>query len=80
MASNTGADAVKFQKRTVDKLAVKASLSAPDNRFPEFVTTYREIREHLEYDMVQYPQIKRYWEEKGLYFSQEEMVVRSLFR
>ena len=80
MASNAAADAIKFQKRTVDKLAVKVSLSAPGSRFPEFSTTYREIREHLEFDMMQYPQIKQYWEGKGLYFSQAEMIVRSLFR
>jgi len=46
LAVEAGADAVKFQKRTVDKLAVKATLDAPDDRFPEFGKTYREsIRE-----------------------------------
>jgi sialic acid synthase SpsE len=68
LASDAGADAVKFQKRTVDKLAVKATLDAPDSRFPEFGTTYREIREHLEFDMGQYREIKQYSEEKGLDF------------
>lgn len=75
MASSADADAVKIQKRTVDKLAVKVSQSAPGNRFPEFGTTYREIREHLEFDMMQHPQIKQYWEGRGLYFSLAETIV-----
>jgi sialic acid synthase SpsE len=58
LAVEAGADAVKFQKRTVDKLAVKATLDAPDDRFPEFGKTYREIREHLEFNMGQYKIIK----------------------
>ena len=42
----SGANAVKFQKRTVKVLAVKDTLDAKDDRFPEFGKTYREIREH----------------------------------
>ena len=68
LAIKAGADAVKFQKRTVEKLAVKATLDAPDDRFPEFGTTYREIREHLEFNMSQYQEIKKYAEGKGLDF------------
>ncbi|SVB78355.1 uncharacterized protein METZ01_LOCUS231209, partial [marine metagenome] len=68
LAVEAGADAVKFQKRTVDKLAVKATLDAPDDRFPEFGKTYREIREHLEFNMGQYKIIKKYTEDKGLDF------------
>jgi len=63
-----GADAVKFQKRTVDLLAVKAVLDAPDDRFPEFGKTYREIREHLEFTSDEYCELKRYSESKGLDF------------
>ncbi len=36
LAVEAGANAVKFQKRTVGKLAVKTTLDAPDDRFPEF--------------------------------------------
>ena len=68
LASEAGADAVKFQKRTVDKLAIKATLDAPDERFPEFGKTYREIREHLEFNMDQYKIIKKYAEDQGLDF------------
>jgi sialic acid synthase SpsE len=61
-------DAVKFQKRTVSKLAVKAVLDAPDERFPEFGKTYREIREHLEFSADEYIELKKYAESKGLDF------------
>jgi sialic acid synthase SpsE len=68
IAALAGADAVKFQKRTVDKLAVKAVLDAEDNRFPEFGKTYREIREHLEFNYNQYIELKNYSEAKGVDF------------
>lgn len=68
LAAEAGADAVKFQKRTVSKLAVKATLDAKDDRFPEFGNTYREIREHLEFNMTQYKDIKEYAEGLGLDF------------
>lgn len=63
-----GVDAVKFQKRTVDKLAVKLVLDAKDDRFPEFGRTYREIREHLEFDAEEYAELKRHTESRGLDF------------
>jgi len=68
LAAEAGADAVKFQKRTVAKLAVKETLDAADNRFPEFGKTYREIREHLEFDMDQYKILKQYTTDKKLDF------------
>jgi sialic acid synthase SpsE len=68
VASIAGADAVKFQKRTVDVLAVGSVLEAADDRFPEFGRTYREIREYLEFDLSQYSELKTYSEEKGLDF------------
>lgn len=68
VAAAAGVDAVKFQKRTVDKLAVKSTLDAPDERFPEFGKTYREIREHLEFTLDQYRELKSDAESKGLDF------------
>lgn len=68
VAAVAGADAVKFQKRTVEKLAVGAVLDAPDDRFPEFGTTYREIRDHLEFGFEEYRELKKYAEAKGLDF------------
>jgi sialic acid synthase SpsE len=68
VAAIAGADAVKFQKRTVEKLAVESTLNAKDDRFPEFGNTYREIREHLEFTFEQYSELKIYAESKGLDF------------
>jgi sialic acid synthase SpsE len=68
VAAVAGVDAVKFQKRTVSKLAIKAVLDAPDERFPEFGKTYREIREHLEFSADEYVELKKYAESKGLDF------------
>jgi sialic acid synthase SpsE len=63
-----GVDAVKFQKRTVDKLAIKEILDAEDNRFPEFGKTYREVREHIEFGKDEYVELKQYSESKNLDF------------
>ncbi len=68
VADVAGVDAVKFQKRTVNMLAVKSVLDAADDRFPEFGKTYREIREHLEFTSDEYCELKRYAESKGLDF------------
>jgi len=68
VAAIAGADAVKFQKRTVEKLAVKSVLDAKDDRFPEFGKTYREIREHLEFSLEEYRKLKAYTRAKGLDF------------
>lgn len=68
VAAVAGVNAVKFQKRTVEKLAIKSTLDAKDDRFPEFGKTYREIREHLEFTLDQYRELKLYAESKGLDF------------
>lgn len=68
VAATAGADAVKFQKRTVDHLAIRETLDAPDDRFPQFGSTYRQIREHLEFDFEEYVVLKSYAEKKNLDF------------
>jgi len=68
LAVIAGADAVKFQKRTINRLAVKEALEARDDRFPEFGKTYREIREFLEFDFDQYVELKNYAESKKIDF------------
>jgi sialic acid synthase SpsE len=68
VAAVAGVDAVKFQKRTVEKLAIGQVLDANDDRFPAFGKTYREIREHLEFDSDEYRLLKEYTESKGLDF------------
>lgn len=68
VAAVSGADAVKFQKRTVEKLAVKSVLDAKDDRFPGFGDTYRKIREAHEFDLETFVDLKAYAENKGLDF------------
>jgi len=68
LAKEAGADAVKFQKRTVEKLAIKSYLDQKDDRFPEFGNTYKEIRDHLEFNYDEYKIIKTYTEKCGLDF------------
>ena len=68
VACKAKANAVKFQKRTIDQLAIKTTLETSDKRFPEFGKTYKEIREHLEFDINQYKELKSYVESKGMDF------------
>jgi len=68
IAARAGADAVKFQKRTISQLAIKNTLDQQDNRFPSFGRTYREIREHLEFNLDQYLELKDFTLAHGLEF------------
>jgi sialic acid synthase SpsE len=68
IAYNAGANAVKFQKRTIDLLATKNLLEARDDRFPNFGKTYGEIRSHLEFNEQEYVELKKYSKEKKLDF------------
>ena len=68
VAFEAKANAVKFQKRTIKELATKDTLEAIDDRFPDFGKTYKEIREHLEFDIHQYKELKSYTESKGMDF------------
>lgn len=68
LAAEAGADAVKFQKRTVNILATKDVLDKRDDRFPEFGKTYRQIREHLEFSLEEYIDLKNYSEKLKLDF------------
>jgi sialic acid synthase SpsE len=68
MAVTCGADIVKFQKRTVDILAIQSVLDAKDERFPEFGETYRQIREHHEFSLDEFALLKKYCEERKITF------------
>ncbi|MBF0165491.1 MAG: N-acetylneuraminate synthase family protein [Magnetococcales bacterium] len=68
VAARAGADAVKFQKRTVEILAIGAVLDAPDPRFPEFGATYRQIREHIEFGLDEYRAIRDHCREHEIEF------------
>jgi sialic acid synthase SpsE len=67
-AVQAGVDGIKFQKRTVDTLAIATVLDAPDERFPEFGKTYRQVREHIEFNAAEYAEIKSYCQAKGVDF------------
>jgi sialic acid synthase SpsE len=68
IAKNSGVDAVKFQKREVSKLAINKELDKIDNRFPEFGKTYKEIRNHLEFNHNEYLDLKEYTENLNMDF------------
>lgn len=67
-AVDAGADAVKFQKRDVSTLAIPDILNAKDERFPSLGSTYKEVRETLEFDFSEYQELKRYAESKKIDF------------
>lgn len=60
----SGCDAVKFQKRTVDKVYTKDYLDS--YRESPWGTTQREQKEALEFGKEQYDEIDRYCKEKGI--------------
>lgn len=59
-----GADAVKFQKRTLDKVYTKEELEKI--RESPWGTTNREQKEGLEFGVKEYTEIDRYCKEKGI--------------
>ena len=59
-----GCDAVKFQKRTVDKVYTKEYLDGP--RQSPWGTTQREQKEGLEFGKAEYDAIDAYCKEKGI--------------
>ena len=59
-----GCDAVKFQKRTVDKVYTKTYLDGP--RQSPWGTTQREQKEGLEFGKEEYDEIDSYCREKGI--------------
>ena len=59
-----GCDAVKFQKRTVDKVYTKEYLDGP--RESPWGTTQREQKEGLEFGVEEYDEVNRYCKEKGI--------------
>lgn len=68
VAADAGVDAVKFQKRDVDSLAIKSVLDNPDPRFPSFGATYREIRERHEFSAEEFLLLRNEAVSKGLTF------------
>ena len=66
IAVRTGCDAVKFQKRTVEKVYSKEILGSP--RESPWGTTTREQKLGLEFDKKEYDIISNYAKEKGIDF------------
>jgi N-acetylneuraminate synthase len=64
MAKDCGADAVKFQKRTIDLVYSKEFLESP--RESPWGTTQRAQKEALEFGEDQYCEIDAYCKEKGI--------------
>ena len=64
VAMDAGADAVKFQKRTIDLVYTKSMLDGP--RESPWGTTQRDQKEGLEFDLEEYQEIDKYCQEKGI--------------
>ncbi|HEX2830040.1 MAG TPA: N-acetylneuraminate synthase family protein [Burkholderiales bacterium] len=64
VAADAGANAVKFQKRTIDKVYTKEMLDSP--RESPWGKTQREQKEGLEFDADDYAEIDRYCKEKKI--------------
>jgi len=62
----SGADAVKFQKRTINDVYTQEELDTP--RQSPFGTTNREQKEGLEFNIHQYKELESYTKGKGLDF------------
>ncbi len=66
-AAEAGFDAVKFQKRTIDKVYTKELLDSP--RESPWGTTQREQKMGLEFGREQYQEIDRYCKDRGVAWS-----------
>ena len=66
-ASDAGFDAVKFQKRTVDKVYTKEFLESP--RESPWGTTQRNQKEGLEFSASEYKEIDSYCKERRIQWS-----------
>ena len=64
MAVDCGCDAVKFQKRTIDKVYDKEMLK--QSRDSPFGKTQREQKEGLEFGKKEYDEIDKYCKKKGI--------------
>lgn len=64
LAKDTGCDAVKFQKRTIDLVYTKELLDSP--RESPWGTTQRQQKEGLEFNYEQYNEIDTYCRELGI--------------
>lgn len=66
-AADAGFDAVKFQKRTIEKVYTKEFLDSP--RESPWGTTQREQKEGLEFNQYEYEEIDSYCKDLGIAWS-----------
>jgi N-acetylneuraminate synthase len=64
VAVGSGCDAVKFQKRDINKVYTQEFLDSP--RESQWGTTQREQKNGLEFDKEQYEEIDKYCKKKGI--------------
>ena len=64
VAANAGADAVKFQKRTIDLVYTQDFLDGP--RESPWGDTQRVQKEGLEFGLDEYKEIDKYCKKKGI--------------
>lgn len=67
-AKEAGADAVKFQKRDVDEVFIKAMQDMPYDNPRSLAPTYGEHRRKLEFDKDQFKALKAFSESLGMVF------------
>jgi len=66
MAKRCGADCVKFQKRTVERILTKEGLEKPYNSENAFAPKYGDHKRVLELSEDQFRELKRYSDEVGI--------------
>lgn len=68
IAADAGADAVKFQKRTVSRILTREGLDMPYDNRNSFGATYGEHKRALELSLESFARLKRHAESKRLTF------------
>ena len=76
MAVDTGCDAVKFQKRTIDLVYTAEVLDA--SRESPWGNTQRDQKQGLEFTLEQYQEIDRYCRDRGILWSASAWDIPSL--
>lgn len=66
VAASAGADAIKFQKRTIDDILTKDGLDKPYDSPHAFAPTYGEHRKKLEFTKEQYRELMEYAKTKNI--------------
>lgn len=67
-SKRVGADSVKFQKRTINRILTKEGLNKPYINNNSFGETYGKHKEYLEFNEEQYRELKNYADEIGILF------------